>query len=143
MARATSGNKLALKHGAYSPTAMAPRTEEILAELEAGAPLQLPVDRLGLRMTAAAVARFLEMNEWLEGLDHRGKRRGAIDARGRPRGVMKIYYTAYREAHRGLAAHGATAMARAMVAPGMAAMRRNAESDAAQKRLRAKHVGDR
>lgn len=131
------GSTLALKHGGYATVALAPRTAEILAELEAGAPLQFPIDRLGLQNTAIAQARLEEVNAWFEGLDPKGRKRGAIDSRGRPRAALKLFIALYREVHRGLAAHGATAQSRALMAPGLVASQRyHAEALAAQQRMR-------
>lgn len=136
---AKPGNMLALKHGGYrSPETLAPRTAEILAELEEFAPLQQPIDRFALRMTATAFARFEEVSSYFEQLDGKGKKRGALDSRGRPRAALKLYIALFREVHRGLAAHGGTAMARALMGPGLAALQRDRAAEQARERIRAK-----
>ena len=132
------GDTLALQHGGYATVALAPRTEAIMAELEAGAPLQYPIDRIGLRNTAMAQARFEEVTAWFEGLDRNGQKRGAIDSRGRPRAALKLWIALYREVHRGLAAHGATAQSRALMAPGLMALQRDLKANQARERIRAK-----
>lgn len=135
------GNFLALKHGARSPRIVAERTAAIVADWldpEQGLTLVHPVDRHALWATAAAYARLEEMTAYLEGTDEKGQMRGAVDARGRPRGVMRLYFTAYREVMAGLRQLGATPGGRAEMAGGIAALRGAASARAAQERLRAK-----
>jgi len=135
------GNLAALKSGAKSPRIVAERTQAIVADWldpEQGLTLVHPVDRHALWATAAAYARLEEMTAYLEGTDDKGQMRGAVDARGRPRGVMRIYFTAYREVMAGLRQLGATPGGRAEMAGGIAQLRGAAQVEAAQARLRAK-----
>lgn len=136
------GNLAALKHGARSDRIVAPRTAEIVADWldpEQGLTLVHPVDRHALWATAAAYARLEEMTAYLEGTDDKGQMRGAVDARGRPRGVMRIYFTAYREVMAGLRQLGATPGGRAEMAGGIAALRGASKAQAAQRELQAKY----
>ncbi len=116
------GNTLAVKHGAQSPRIVAERTASIVAEWmdpDEGIPLRHPVDRHALWATAAAYERLEEMTQYLEGADDKGQMRGAVDSRGRPRGLMRLYFTAYRETMNGLRQLGATPAGRAEMAGGI------------------------
>ncbi len=120
------GNHLATTHGARSPRIVAERTEGIVAEWldpENGLTLVHPVDTHALWATAAAYARLQEMTAYLEGPDERGNMRGSLDSRGRPRGVMRLYFTAYREVMAGLRQLGATPGGRAEMAGSLANLR--------------------
>jgi hypothetical protein len=137
------GNTLAVTHGARSPRIVAERTAAIVEEWtdpEDGLPLQHPVDRHALWATAAAYARLEEMTVYLEGLDEKGQMRGAVDSRGRPRGLMRLYFSAYRETMNGLRQLGATPAGRAEMGRGFAEMH---AWRAAQERLREAHQAHR
>ena len=136
------GNTLAVTHGARSSRIVAERTAGIVAEWsdpEDGLPLQHPVDRHALWATAAAYARLEEMTQYLEGLDEKGLMRGAVDSRGRPRGLMRLYFTAYREVMGGLRQLGATPGGRAEMARSIAELHEATRVKAAVTRLQAKY----
>ena len=135
------GNELAVKHGAQSPRIVAERTAAIVAEWmdpEEGIPLRHPVDRHALWATAAAYARLEEMTQYLEGADDKGQMRGAVDSRGRPRGLMRLYFTAYRETMNGLRQLGATPAGRTEMAGGMVDVVRWRAAQERMARMRAK-----
>jgi hypothetical protein len=136
---AGDGNTLAVTHGARSDRIVAPRTAGIVADWthpERGLPLQHPVDGHALWATAAAYARLEEMTAWLEAPDDKGQMRGAVDSRGRPRGLMRLYFTAFREVMSGLRQLGATPGGRAEMAGSL--IHNKAEALAAQARVRAR-----
>ena len=113
---AGKGNTLAVTHGAKSPRIVAERTEAIVAEWtdpENKLPALTAADTAAVYATAAAYARFAEICEYLERPGSDGKPIGALDARGRPRGAMRVFYTAYRETMSGLRQLGATPAGRA------------------------------
>lgn len=139
------GNSLAVTHGARSPRIVAERTAAIVDEWsdpEDGLPLKHPVDRHALWATAAAYARLEEMTQYLEGLDDKGQMRGAVDSRGRPRGLMRLYFTAYRETMNGLKQLGATPAGRAEMARSISDIHQASYVKAAQEKLRANHAAD-
>ncbi len=119
------GNTAALTHGARSSRIVAQRTQEILADWQhVGLPLSHPLDRDALWATASAMAVFEDYAAWLEAPDDKGKRRGAIDSRGRERGAAQRFWTAYTAVMRGLAQLGATPAGRVDMGPGLAAVMR-------------------
>ena len=134
------GNELAVKHGAYrSPAAFTPRTEQIIEQLQGDAPYLKPADMFGLTATALVMARFEEMSEYFEAVDERtGRKRGAIDSRGRPRASLKLYVTLYDKIIRGLGMHGLTLQGRALAAPGLMKAHQEAVAEEAQQQLRAR-----
>ena len=143
---AREGNSLALKYGARSPRVISQRTDEIVAawqDPDTGLKFAEPVDAAAIYATASAYARLCEIVSYLETDDGTGKARGALDSRGRPRGAMRIYFTAYREVMSGLRQLGATPSGRAEMAAGVVAGIRNARAaQDAQKRLRSSHARD-
>jgi len=123
------GHMAARKHGAQSPRVVAERTQLIVAELldpEDGLQLTSPVDRHAVWATAAALARLEELTSYLEGRDEKGQIRGAVDSRGRPRGAMKLYFTAFNAVMAGLKQLGATPAGRTEMAGGISALQRRA-----------------
>jgi hypothetical protein len=74
-----------------------------------------------LYATAAAYARLCELTEYLEGQDPKGNLRGAVDARGRPRGCMPLFISLYRAVMTGLRELGAMPTGRAEMAGGVVA----------------------
>jgi hypothetical protein len=138
---AKKGDLLALKHGAYRPVeAFAPRTEEILEQLHVDAPYLKPADMFGLTATALVISRFEEMSDYFEAVDPRtGRKRGAIDSRGRPRAALKLYVQLYDKIIRGLGMHGLTLQGRAVAAPGLIQAQKQEEAMAIQAQLRAKY----
>lgn len=137
---AGAGNTLAVKHGAQSPRIVAARTQAIVDEWLGEDGLRLsavePQDTAAVYATAAAYARLCELTEYLEGLDEKGNSRGALDSRGRPRGAMRLYFTAYREVMAGLRQLGATPGGRAEMLAGAGAAHGLASQLAAAARRR-------
>ncbi len=136
------GNTLAVKHGARSPRIVAARTAEIAAEWldsETGLQLTLPVDSAAIWATASAYARLEEITAYLEATQEDGKPLGALDSRGRPRGTMRLYWTAYREVMAGLKQLGATPAGRAEMAGGIAALRGARAAEAAHRELQKRY----
>jgi hypothetical protein len=122
---------------------VAERTAAIVAEWndpEDGLPLNHPVDRHALWATAAAYARLEEMTQYIEGADDKGLMRGAVDSRGRPRGLMRLYFTAYREVMGGLRQLGATPGGRAEMARSMADLHAATRVEVNVQRLRARYA---
>ncbi len=144
-ANATSAgphNTLALRHGAESPRIVAARTAEIAAEWmdpESGLQLVQPVDSAAIWATASAYARLEEITAYLEALQPNGKPLGALDSRGRPRGAMRLYWTAYREVMAGLKQLGATPAGRAEMAGPVAALRSARAAEEAQRELQRRY----
>lgn len=102
---ARAGNALAVTHGAQSPVIVAARTRAIVDEWTANETLAViltAADTAAVYATAAAYARLAELTEYLEAPDATGHPRGSLDSRGRPRGCMRLYFTAYREVMSGL-----------------------------------------
>lgn len=130
------GNKIAVKHGAESPAMVAELSAAIVAELTEMLPLTRPIDRYGIQATADSIAIRNMIAAWMLGKDKTGKVRGPLNGRGTPRAALKLYLAVSRDVRDWLAQGGATAMARSLMAPGLADLARARQSQEAQKRLR-------
>ncbi len=77
------GNKAALKHGGRSVLALQPRAEEIAVELAGLLPVSSAADEPAVRLLSVILAR-------LESVEQYVARVGWLDARGRPRPILKM-----------------------------------------------------
>jgi hypothetical protein len=138
-----AGNTLAMTHGAKSLRITAERTRQIVdawLDPETGLRFTQPVDIPALIATAAAYARLEEMTAYLEGRDQKGRVRGAVDARGRPRGCMPMFVSTYRAVMQGLKDLGATPGGRAAMAGSLATLQSAKAAAEAEQRLRDKYA---
>lgn len=69
--RATPGNDLAVRHGAYATLRLGPRAAEIADELRADVPLYRPADEVALLLLATTLARIEAAEKVLLAIDER------------------------------------------------------------------------
>lgn len=138
--QARPDNKLAVKHGAFSPELIAARLPEVVAALHeaisAAVPYLQPIDSLLVEQTARTTVRLRLIDEWLDDLGG-----SWIDSRGRPRRCWQLYNSLQGQQRALLATLGVGPVARAQFIGGLAQAQQVANSQAAQERLREQAAG--